>query len=233
MKTFKLNGITLTDFESLENCAVYITSNPGIYISLGAESLVNNASYLKYLSSLDYCYCFADGEGAVLATRRVYSEKINKISGCELWLEVIKHAENKKVAVVGSKRNVIDVVTDKLLKEFNANIVYHHDGYFSNESEIIDNILSSQAEFLFLALGQPRQEVLANKIFSINNKIKIIPVGGSFDVYAGMVKRAPPILIKLKLEWAYRLWREPKRIKRQTAIPKLLLMLIFNRIVKG
>ncbi|EGR4218108.1 TPA: WecB/TagA/CpsF family glycosyltransferase [Vibrio cholerae] len=232
MREFNLNGITLTDFESLENCASYIVSNPGIYISLGAESLVNNTDHLKGLSSMNYCHFFADGEGAVLATRRLYSEKIKKISGCELWLEVVKHAGNRKIALVGSKENVIELVHKKLLKEFDAKVVYAHDGYFSNEDKIISDILSSRAEFLFLALGQPRQELLANKIFSINNKITIIPVGGSFDVYAGLVKRAPKILIKLKLEWAYRLWKEPQRIKRQTAIPKLLLMLIFNKFVR-
>ena len=82
-------------------------------------------------------------------------------------------------------------------------------------------------------MGQPKQEILAQKIREALPKSRVMGIGGSFDVLAGSTKRAPTIFIKLQLEWFYRLLCQPTRIFRQAAVFKLSFKLIFLTIRKA
>ncbi len=97
--------------------------------------------------------------------------------------------------------------------------------------ELIDEINSVKPDIIFVGLGFPRQEIWidANRD-KLNGKV-IIGNGGVMDILSGNAKRAPEIYQKLGLEWLYRLIKEPSRIKRQIALPKFMLHVLFNKDV--
>jgi len=93
----------------------------------------------------------------------------------------------------------------------------------------VQKINESQADILFVALGSPKQELWIRENKEKLNVKVFQGVGGSFDVFAGHVKRAPVAFRKLGLEWFYRLVTDPKRFKRQLALPKFLIKIMFNK----
>ena len=89
--------------------------------------------------------------------------------------------------------------------------------------QIINEINDSAAKFLMVCLGAPKQE---EWIYTNKDKLCVnlcIGAGGSLDVFAGDVKRAPKIFIKLNLEWFYRFLKQPSRIGRFAALPKFII----------
>lgn len=106
---------------------------------------------------------------------------------------------------------------------------YHH-GYFDQDEEkkIIEEIIESKPDIIFVALGAPKQEK-----WIWDNKDKLpakiaMGVGGSLDVLAGRVKRAPEFFRKAGLEWFYRLIKEPKRFFRMMKLPKFVLLAFYD-----
>ena len=107
-------------------------------------------------------------------------------------------------------------------------VVGTHDGYFEKEGSenelVLQKINESGARILFVCFGAPAQEKWIDENKDRLTSVRLIAgLGGSLDVYAGIVKRAPQILIKAKLEWLYRLIREPKRVARMLKIPKYIV----------
>jgi N-acetylglucosaminyldiphosphoundecaprenol N-acetyl-beta-D-mannosaminyltransferase len=107
------------------------------------------------------------------------------------------------------------------------------DGYFApaNDDRVAGEIARSGARVLFLGLGSPRQEIwIADQLARTGCAVGI-GVGGSFDVFAGNVERAPEIWQRLNVEWLYRLLREPARWRRQLALPKFVFYVALERLL--
>ena len=103
------------------------------------------------------------------------------------------------------------------------------DGYFKDEDEAVGKIRASGADVLFVCLGAPKQER-----FMVRHRQELpvrlmIGLGGSLDAFAGTVKRAPKWMIRLNLEWLYRLLKEPKRFGRMLRLPKYLWAVVRSR----
>ncbi|MFL7053371.1 WecB/TagA/CpsF family glycosyltransferase [Vibrio cyclitrophicus] len=225
MKSIYVNNKRLFAFKDINN--VIDTLHDNIYVSLGAESIVNKSQ--KFEDVVNSSIGYADGEAAVLALKKMNFHSSQKIPGCELWLEVIRSKPNARIALIGATVEVLNGVHNQLKESFpDLNIVFTQDGYYSDEKEIITSISNIKPEFVFIALGQPKQEVLASRLRAIHSA-KYFCVGGSFDVYFGTAERAPKIYIQLKLEWLYRLLKEPKRALRQRSIPLFLFKYFFDR----
>ena len=116
----------------------------------------------------------------------------------------------------GATQEVIDKVTARVRVEFpNVRIAGYRNGYFDMEKDsenIVEEINASKANILLLGFGTPFKEQFVGK-WKSRLKVNIIHgVGGSFDVYAGKVSRAPRILQRTGLEWFYRLLQEPRRM---------------------
>jgi N-acetylglucosaminyldiphosphoundecaprenol N-acetyl-beta-D-mannosaminyltransferase len=107
-----------------------------------------------------------------------------------------------------------------------------HDGYFGEDKndEVIEAIRASGARLLFAGLGSPRQELWLARNARATGCGAAIGVGGSFDVFAGRVDRAPHAFQRLGLEWLYRLLREPRRWRRQLALPKFVGLVTLERL---
>lgn len=172
-----------------------------------------------------------DGVGTVLASKIVKQPVKEKIAGIEVMEEIIKKCEKegKGIYLVGAKEDILKGCIKKLKNKYPMlNIVGSHNGYFDlkNCGYIIEDIKQRKPYALFVAMGSPRQD-----LFIIDNMDRLpckifMGVGGSFDVFSGKVNRAPNWMIKLGMEWLYRVYKEPWRIKRLSSIPKFLLQVI-------
>ena len=98
-----------------------------------------------------------------------------------------------------------------------------------NCSDIIKDIQENSPWAIFVAMGSPRQEIFIEKIKDITDTKIYMGVGGVFDIFAGNLKRAPKWMISMGMEWLYRVYKEPFRIKRLISIPKFLLIVMKNR----
>ncbi len=109
------------------------------------------------------------------------------------------------------------------------------DGYFSADDDVnvAAQIAASGAHVVFAGLGSPRQELWLARRLSQTRCAVGIGVGGSFDVLAGNVVRAPEVWRRCNLEWLYRLVREPARWRRQLALPRFALLALGERLRVG
>lgn len=184
----------------------------------------------RLLDSADYP--IADGIGVVIASRLKKGNIKSRVTGIEC-MDMLCSAANKngyKIFMYGAKAEVLTKAKAELEKKYpNINIVGTVDGYEQDTEKIISSINDSGADILFVALGSPKQEnfITANKE-KLCAKI-YMGVGGSFDVISGNIKRAPKFMLKLGLEWLYRLLREPKRIFRQIKLLKFIFLVLFRK----
>lgn len=179
-----------------------------------------------------------DGIGAVIAAKLNGASSIARVPGAELMPKLCEMAEIEDFSVflLGAKESVNAKAVDALLQMYpKLKVVGRNNGYFDEQQElsVVEKINQSGAHLLFIALGSPRQEEFMRK-YKNTLEVKVIQgVGGTFDVLAGEVKRAPEIMRKLNLEWLARLVSQPKRILRQTALPKFAILVLsrylFNR----
>lgn len=225
MKSYNILGFNLSPFASINTCIDFIAENPGLYISLSAESIMSKSKKFKEIANSPFSYFYADGVGAVISAYVIHNIRIKKLPGCELWLALIKKYNTQPIAIIGATPEVINLTNTKLKEKYNANIVYKSDGYFQDEEKLYSDLKKSQPRFIFIAMGQPQQEIIGEKVLALLPKASIMGVGGSFDVLSGTVKRAPNFFIKYHLEWFYRLLKTPNRLPRQIVLPKLVLKL--------
>ncbi len=138
------------------------------------------------------------------------------IGGIMLMRRILAIApkKNYRIYFLGTRQEIISEMIRRLRNEYqNLKIAGYHNGYFTEDEEasIIEEIRSSNADILFVAMGTPRQEVWIDKHLSELNVSVIMGVGGSFDVFAG-VKKETPAYLRCGFEWLYRLAQEPGRL---------------------
>ena len=131
------------------------------------------------------------------------------------------------IFLFGAKPGVAEAAGQKLGEKYPGLIIAGAcDGYFTESAPIVDFINSAKPDVVLVCLGSPKQELwIAENIESLNAKL-YVGLGGSLDVFAGKVKRAPAFFRKLGLEWLYRLFREPRRIKRMIKLPIFVFAVI-------
>jgi N-acetylglucosaminyldiphosphoundecaprenol N-acetyl-beta-D-mannosaminyltransferase len=179
-----------------------------------------------------------DGIGVVYAVRLLWNEPIGRVAGADLMPEICAQASRRgyRIFLFGAKPEVNAQAVAVLRERYpGINIVGHRDGYIKEEQmpELIDAINASCAQVLFVALGSPRQELWMQKYLPMLVHVRVCQgVGGTFDVIAGRVYRAPEIVRRANFEWLYRLITEPRRAFRQAVIPKFTLA-VFRAKLSG
>ena len=228
-----LNGIKVHPFSSDSCLLEYVEQHKGILIAINAEKILHADNQMRDLVNRNIGYC--DGIGAVIAMQQHHAVDVVKIAGCELWLKIIKklYPQGKTFYLVGSKQPVIDKTVNRLQNEFpGIRIVGYRNGYIQTkmeQKELIKDIKAKCPDVVFIAMGSPKQELLMDELYQEYPAI-YQGLGGSFDVYTGYVKRAPHWWIKHNLEFAYRLLKQPSRIKRQIHLIKFLIQIKTGKI---
>ena len=177
-----------------------------------------------------------DGIGVQIGLQ-ILGYKVRRIPGIEFgYMLLEKYAQNNKpVAFVGAKPEVITSAVENLKNEIpNLNVVYAHDGYFTEDETVLKELFESSPALVLVALGSPKQEFFIKKLKSYLPDALMIGLGGSFDVWAGVVKRAPKIYQNLGLEWLYRTIKEPQRFKRIfPTLPLFLIKVLKQKLIRG
>ena len=222
---------TFTFDEALD----YISSHHGQVVTINPEMIEaarQNSDFANIINTSEMVV--PDGIGVQIGLK-ILGSNVKRIAGIELGKALLMKAahENKKVALIGAKEEVISLAVENLKNEIpNLNIVYSHNGYFDNDLEILQDITQSGADIVLVALGSPKQEFFINQLKDKLPNSVMIGLGGSFDVWAGVVKRAPEIYQKLGLEWLYRTVKEPQRFKRIfPVLPLFLLRVLKERFI--
>ncbi|WP_312353345.1 WecB/TagA/CpsF family glycosyltransferase [Aminipila sp.] len=179
-----------------------------------------------------------DGIGLVYASKIIGQPLNERVTGVDFLNSILKYLEEngKSIYLLGSKPaneespSVADMAAENMLIKYpNLKIAGTHDGYFKKEEEadLVKNINESGADFLCAALGAPKQEKFIYEHRNEFTNIRAgIGVGGSLDVWAGVVKRAPIFYQEHGLEWLYRFVQEPSRYKRMAQLPLFMVKVI-------
>lgn len=217
-------------FKSKKDFLNQIKDEKKILIAMNAEKILKDDEHLRNIVNQNIGY--PDGVGAVMALKQQGLDAM-KIPGAEFWLDIIKEFEKEKsFYFVGSSSDVMEKTIAKLQKEFlHVNIVGYRDGYLrdGDREKLIEDLHVKKPDVVFIAQGSPRQEYLMEELIKVHPAL-YMGLGGSFDVYSGLKKRAPKILIDLHVEWCYRLFKEPTRIGRQVALIKFIILLKLGKL---
>lgn len=160
----------------------------------------------------------ADGQGVLLAASLLGIKIPERVAGIDLMFNLILLAKSKgyKIFFLGADDSVLRAVISRVTTLYGPEIIAgFRNGYFSidEEFEVANEIANAKPDILFVAISTPKKE---NFLFRNKSKLKdiglIMGVGGSFDVFAGKVKRAPIWMQKSGLEWFYRFLQEPRRM---------------------
>lgn len=170
----------------------------------------------------------ADGVGLVLASRLRGGAITSRVTGIDLMqrLCALATSEGLRVFLLGARPEVVRDAAEELGRRFPGIIIAGtHDGYFASEDaqRVAEAVRASGAQMLFVAMGSPSQERFLRDYGERTGASVLMGVGGSLDVLAGRVPRAPGSMRRLGLEWLYRLYREPWRFRRMLVLPVFLL----------
>lgn len=167
-----------------------------------------------------------DGVGVLLASKLKGGKITSRVTGVDMMGKLLDFAalHSHSVYFYGAKEEVVSKAIVEIQKNRpSLQIAGYTNGYHINETALVKSIRDSGAKILFVALGSPKQELwIKRNLTNLPNVLVFQGVGGSFDVFSGLVKRAPAFFCKFGLEWLYRLGTNPSRIKRQLNLPLFL-----------
>lgn len=169
--------------------------------------------------------CYPDGVGAVWAAGRQGAVLPERVAGIDLAQRVLELAAQQGLSVYflgGAEGVAAEAARRQAERHPGLRVAGVHHGYFppAAEAEVIGGIRDAKADILLVAMGAPRQEVL---IYRHRGELGVpvaLGVGGTFDVWAGSVKRAPAWAQRARVEWLHRLLADPRRLRRQRALPR-------------
>lgn len=231
MKSVEILGINVYPYLNFEDLIDDAVKQKKMLLSVNAEILLKSDAELKEIYNNNIGY--ADGIGAVMALNKKKVKAV-KLPGCELWLKIVeKYADSDKTFyIVGATEVVINKTIELLKERFpNLKIVGYRNGYLNDTdiAKLEQNIETLKPDFVFIAMGMPKQEKLMARL-NKKHKAVYLGIGGSLDVFTGHVKRAPKWWIDHKIEFAYRLLKQPSRIKRQLPLIKFYIMVKLGKI---
>jgi N-acetylglucosaminyldiphosphoundecaprenol N-acetyl-beta-D-mannosaminyltransferase len=182
---------------------------------------------------------FADGMSVVWASRLLGRPLPERVAGIDLMYGILERGQEKgyRVYLLGATREVVETAADRIRKQYpGVAIVGHQHGYFSDAEEeaVASAIADTRPDVLFVAITSPRKERFLARWSGRLGVSVWHGVGGSFDVLAGKVERAPEAWQRLGLEWLYRVKQEPRRLWRRYLVTNgLFIGMLLMELVRG
>lgn len=208
--------------------AYMVTPNPEIVMASWDDPALREA-----ISNADLV--IPDGIGVVKAAKILGTPLKERLPGIEIGEAILQYAaqSGKKVFLLGAKPGVADLAADRIREMFpGIDICGVNDGYFKDDAAVIEKINAAKPDFLMVCLGFPKQEMWMAQNASKLDVGLMAGLGGSLDVFAGTVLRAPEKWQRMNAEWLYRCIKEPWRFKRIARLPLFILKAIAKRIRK-
>jgi exopolysaccharide biosynthesis WecB/TagA/CpsF family protein len=231
-------GIPVVPFESYDQaleCVERIveTDSKSFWVAINPIKIYhawNDSELRNLLVRADVGIC--DGVGVSIASRILHGQDIERCTGCDLFFKLLSLASLKGwgVYLLGASPESNAAARSNLQKMYpDLKIVGWQDGYFEDSLAVVRQINSSKAKLVFVAMGSPKQEYWIQRYRQAIKANFCMGVGGSFDVAAGRLARAPKVFRMTGTEFLYRLIREPRKRWR---IQKVLIPYFFRVIEK-
>lgn len=212
----------VTMAQAVERCEQAIASRRYLqHMSVNAAKLVALRDEPELREMVNRCGLItADGQSVVWAGRMLGAPLPERVAGIDLMTRLLEAADSKgySVYVLGARRSVLDTALTRLRERYpRLTVAGARDGYYEDEeaAEVCEEIRASGADILFVAMSTPRKEYFLGERGPLLGVPFVMGVGGSIDVIAGVTRRAPRLLQRAGLEWAYRLVQEPRRLGRR------------------
>lgn len=208
--------------------AYMVTPNPEIVMAAWDDPELHRA-----ISGADLV--IPDGIGVVKAAKILGTPLEERLPGIEIGEAILRYSASsgKKVFLLGAKPGVAEAAADRIRSLYpGIDICGTNDGYFKEDGPVVDKINAAQPDFLMVCLGAPKQELwMARNAANLDVGL-MAGLGGSLDVFAGTVQRAPAVWQKMNAEWLYRCIKEPWRFKRIARLPLFIIKAWIKRIRK-
>jgi N-acetylglucosaminyldiphosphoundecaprenol N-acetyl-beta-D-mannosaminyltransferase len=191
-----------------------------------------NPAFHRVLSAADLCV--PDGVGVIWASRRRGTSLRQRVAGVDLVERIAARAGQRgwRIYFLGAAPGVAERAAATLSARCPGLKVagcYAGSPRQEEEEEIVARVRQAKPDVLFVAYGAPQQDLWIARNQARVGVAVALGVGGSFDFIAGVAQRAPDWVQRAGLEWMHRLMREPRRIRRQMAIPRFMALVLLNR----
>jgi len=233
-------GIPVVPFESYDQALkcveeTIVSNKKSFWVAINPIKIYNawyKPELLNLLRQTDVGIC--DGVGVSITSKILNGRSIKRCTGCDLFFKLLSLAARKKwgVYLLGASAESNAAARSELQKMYpNLRIVGWQDGYFEDSQRIIEQINSSRAKLLFVAMGSPKQEQWIWRHRQTIEANFCMGVGGSFDIASGGLRRAPKIFRMTGTEFLFRLIKEPrKRWRIQKVLFPYFLRVIYKRL---
>ena len=168
----------------------------------------------------------ADGIGVIYGAKLLGTPLKGRVTGIGFAQGLMERMAGggRSLYLLGAKPGVAERAAENLARQYpGLQIAGTHDGYFSEDGPVTEDIRASGADVVFVCLGAPKQEKWMRRNGEAAGAHLMVGLGGCLDVFSGEVKRAPAVFQKLGLEWLYRLAANPSRIGRMVKLPLFLI----------
>ena len=223
------DNVTMT--QALDEAERLLAEEKTFYCVTPNSEIVYEAMHDEELKALlnGAALVLPDGAGVVLASKLLKTPLREKVAGVDFADGLMGRMEKSglRLFLLGSKPGVAELAAEKMLEKHpKLQISGMADGYFKQDAEAVEKVNAAGADVLFVCLGAPKQERFMRDHVDELNVRMMIGLGGSLDAFAGTMKRAPKWMIRMNLEWFYRLLKEPKRLGRMMRLPKFLFAVL-------
>jgi N-acetylglucosaminyldiphosphoundecaprenol N-acetyl-beta-D-mannosaminyltransferase len=208
------------------------------HVVVNVAKLVNMQSDSELRSAVLACDIInIDGMGVVLGGRFLGKNIPERVAGIDLFHQLLKYAEGSghSVFFLGAKAHLVEKAVSNLKEQYpRLNIAGFHHGYFwDDEAAVVDTIRQSGASMLFVAITSPKKEQFINRWRERLGVRFAMGVGGTFDIVAGVTRRAPLWMQNAGFEWLYRVIQEPRRMWKRYLVTNILFawMLLREKMV--
>jgi N-acetylglucosaminyldiphosphoundecaprenol N-acetyl-beta-D-mannosaminyltransferase len=239
MKRQTLFGVPLdamTMDETVRRCLEAVRNEEQLEIGMvNAAKLVNMRRDPRLAHAVAGCdLVLADGQAVVWAARLLRTPLPERVAGIDLFMRLLAAAEKADLSVyfLGARQEVLDMMLERAAARFPAlRVAGSRNGYFadSEQEAVADAIADSGAQLLFLGMTSPKKENFTAGYGKRTDARVVHGVGGSFDILAGITRRAPERWQRMGLEWLYRTLQEPRRLGRRYFTTNALFLVMTAR----
>jgi len=233
IKFFGLNLDLITVEETLSRISKFIeTKQCAQHVVVNVAKLVYAQTNSELKGIINSCPLVnVDGAGIILGAKFLGINISERVTGIDLMQKLIEYSAQKgyRIYFFGAEEEVVSKVVDIYRQKYpQLAVAGYRNGYYSpdDEENIVSDIKNSKADILFVAMGSPKKEIFLSKYSEKMEVAFTMGVGGSFDVVAGKVCRAPAWMQAANSEWIFRLVQEPKRMWKRYAVTNSLFALM-------